>query len=71
MKKGYSKEKPPKKDAQSVKKGYKKDLGKKNVPGKTGFKAVAGKAAAEYGSKDAGARVAGAVLKKMKAAGKA
>lgn len=39
-----------------------KDFGKKNVPGKTGFKAVQDKAAAEYGSEEAGKRVAGAVF---------
>lgn len=43
-----------------------KDIGKKNVPGKSGFKAVAAKAAAEYGSKAAGERVAGAALAKMR-----
>ena len=36
----------------------------------TGFKAVAAKAAKEYGSKAAGERVAGAVRNKMKKAGK-
>lgn len=64
MKKGYSKVKP------AVKKGY-GDLGKKNIPGKTGFKAVASKAAAEYGSEKAGDKVAGAVLKNMRKSGKA
>lgn len=44
-----------------------KDMGKKNVPGKAGFKAVQNKAAAEYGSQAAGKRVAGAVFwKKFK-----
>ncbi len=43
------------------------DLGKPNVPGKTGFATVANKAAAEYGSKEAGDRVAGAVLAKLRA----
>jgi hypothetical protein len=47
-----------------------KDMGKKNVPGKTGFKTVASKAAKEYGSKEAGERVAGAVANKMRKAGK-
>ncbi len=46
-----------------------KDEGKHNNA-TTGFKAVAKKAAAEYGSKEAGERVAGAVRNKMKAAGK-
>lgn len=70
MKKGYAKD-DSKKSKKSIKKGYAKgDIGKKNVPGKTGFAAVAGKAAKEYGSKQAGARVAGAVLKKMRASGK-
>jgi len=46
-----------------------KDEGKHNNA-TTGFKAVAKKAAAEYGSKEAGQRVAGAVRNKMKAAGK-
>jgi len=43
-----------------------KDMGK---PGK-GFKKVEAKAAAEYGSKEAGKRVAGAVFQKMRKAGK-
>lgn len=47
-----------------------KDEGKHNNGTTTGFKAVAKKAAAEYGSKEAGERVAGAVRNKMKAAGK-
>ena len=47
------------------------DLGKKNNGRTTGFDVVAKKAAAEYGSKAAGERVAGAVLAKMRAAGKA
>lgn len=46
------------------------DMGKKNVPGKSGFAAVAGKAAKEYGSKEAGNRVAGAIANKMRKAGK-
>ena len=47
-----------------------RDLGKKNIPGKTGFKTVAAKAAKEYGSKAAGQRVAGAVFQNMRRAGK-
>lgn len=47
-----------------------KDMGKKNVPGKTGFKAVESKAAKEYGSKASGERVAGAIANKMRKAGK-
>lgn len=47
-----------------------KDVGKKNVPGKTGFKAVEAKAAKEYGSEEAGKKVAGAVFwKKAKTRG--
>lgn len=47
-----------------------KDVGKKNVPGKTGFKAVQDKAAKEYGSEAAGKKVAGAVFwKKAKTRG--
>jgi len=46
-----------------------RDEGKHNNA-KTGFKALADKAAKEYGSKAAGERVAGAVRNKMKAAGK-
>ena len=49
----------------------KHDLGKKNNGRTTGFNVVARKAAAEYGSKAAGERVAGAVLAKMRAKGKA
>jgi hypothetical protein len=41
------------------------DFGKKNVKGKTGFKNVENKAAKEYGSKEAGERVAGALFWKM------
>lgn len=47
-----------------------RDEGKHNNGTTTGFKTVAKKAAAEYGSKEAGERVAGAVRNKMKAAGK-
>jgi len=54
--------------ALATKKG---DVGKKNNGKTTGFNVVANKAAAEYGSEEAGERVAGAVLKKMKKAGKA
>lgn len=43
-----------------------KDLGKK---GKN-FKKIASKAAEEYGSKEAGDRVAGAIFQKMRRAGK-
>jgi hypothetical protein len=46
------------------------DLGKKNNGKTTGFNAVANKAAAEYGSKAAGERVAGAMFQKMKRAGR-
>jgi hypothetical protein len=46
------------------------DMGKKNVPGKTGFSTVANKAAKEYGSKEAGDRVAGAIANKMRKSGK-
>lgn len=46
------------------------DLGKPNVPGKTGFATVAAKGAAEYGSKEAGQKVAGAIFQKMKKSGK-
>lgn len=43
-----------------------KDMGK---PGK-GFAKVAAKAGAEYGSKEAGDKVAGSVFQKMRKAGK-
>lgn len=43
-----------------------KDIGK---PGKN-FAKIEASAAARYGSKEAGARVAGAVLKKLRAKGK-
>lgn len=46
------------------------DVGKRNNGKTTGFKAVAKKAAKEYGSAAAGKRVAGAVYQKMKAKGK-
>lgn len=46
------------------------DMGKKNIPGKSGFSTVANKAAKEYGSKEAGDRVAGAIANKMRKAGK-
>jgi hypothetical protein len=48
---------------------YERDEGKHNNGTTTGFKAVAKKAAKEYGSKAAGERVAGAVRNKMKKAG--
>lgn len=57
--------KPEQKSA-AVKKARKgADFGKKNVPGKTGFKAVEDKAAKETGSQAAGKRVAGAIFWKM------
>jgi hypothetical protein len=46
------------------------DMGKKNTPGKTGFKTVEAKAAKEYGSKEAGERVAGFVANRMRKSGK-
>ncbi len=42
------------------------DVGKHNNGTTTGFKAVERKADKEYGSKEAGERVAGAVYQKMK-----
>lgn len=54
--------------AKKARKGV--DMGKKNVPGKTGFKAVAAKAAAKYGSAAAGKKVAGAVFQNMRRSGK-
>lgn len=47
-----------------------KDEGKHNNGTTTGFKTVAKKAAAEYGSKEAGDKVAGAIHAKMAKAGK-
>lgn len=47
------------------------DYGKKNNGKTTGFGVVAKKAAAEYGSKAAGERVAGAVFAKMRSRGQA
>mgnify|MGYP003342930858 CR=1 FL=1 len=47
-----------------------KDMGKPNIPGKTGFQNVANKAAKEYGSADAGKKVAGAMFQKMRKSGK-
>jgi hypothetical protein len=38
------------------------DFGKKNVKGKTGFATVAAKASKEYGSKEAGEKVAAAAF---------
>lgn len=49
----------------------KHDFGKKNNGRTTGFSVVAKKAAAEYGSAEAGKRVAGAIFARMRAAGKA
>lgn len=43
------------------------DIGKKNNGTTTGFSAVANSAAKEYGSAAVGAKVAGAVLAKMRA----
>ncbi len=48
----------------------KKDFGKPNVPGKTGFATVAAKGAEEYGSKEAGQKLAGSVFAKMRKAKK-
>ena len=45
-----------------------KDMGKKNIKGKTGFDTVASKAAKEYVSEEAGEKVAGAVFQKMRKA---
>ena len=45
------------------------DMGKKNVPGKTGFSTVANKAAKTYGSVAAGRRVAAAAMQKMRSKG--
>lgn len=45
----------------------KRDFGKKNNGTTTGFNVVAKKAAAEYGSKAAGEKVAGAVAAKIRA----
>lgn len=45
------------------------DMGKKNVPGKTGFDTVANKAAKAYESAQAGKRVAGAAMQKMRSKG--
>lgn len=50
---------------------HKADYGKKNNGRTTGFSVVAAKAAAEYGSKEAGDKVAGAVFAKMRRSGKA
>ena len=47
-----------------------KDMGKKNVKGKSGFNTVEANAEKEYGSKEAGKRVAGAMFQKMRKAGK-
>lgn len=57
--------------SQAAKKAVKgQDMGKKNVPGKTGFGTVVAKAAKEYGSVAAGKRVAGAMFQKMRKGGK-
>lgn len=50
---------------------HKADYGKRNNGHTTGFNVVAKKAAAEYGSAEAGKRVAGAIFAKMRAEGKA
>lgn len=47
-----------------------KDIGKPNNSTNAGFNTVAAKAAKEYGSAAAGKRVAGAVLKNLRAKGK-
>ena len=57
MTKGYS--------AKNAAKG--KDLGKPNTSKNAGFANVAAKASKEYGSKEAGQRVAGAILAKLRA----
>jgi hypothetical protein len=57
-------------DMEDSEKLEEKDEGKHNNGTTTGFKAVAKNAAKEYGSKEAGERVAGAVRAKMAAAGK-
>lgn len=49
--------------AKQAKAGH--DFGKKNVKGKTGFQAVENKAAKEYGSKEAGKRIAASIFWKM------
>lgn len=46
------------------------DMGKKNIPRKTGFKTVAAKTAKKYGSLAAGKKVAGAVFQNMRKSGK-
>ncbi len=46
------------------------DMGKKNIPGKTGFDTVANKAAKTYGSEKAGKRVAGTIFQRMRSKGK-
>jgi len=42
------------------------DFGKKDIKGKTGFKAVEEKADKEYGSKKAGEKVAGSIFWKQR-----
>lgn len=49
----------------------KRDFGKRNNGHTTGFNVVAKKAAAEYGSAEAGKKVAGAIFNRMKEEGKA
>lgn len=57
--------------SQAAKKAVKGvDLGKPNVPGKTGFATVSANAAEKYGSKAAGDRVAASVMNKMRVKGK-
>lgn len=63
----------PRELAHKLKRGYSakdaaagKDLGKPNNSKNAGFATVAAKAAAEYGSKEAGERVAGAILNKLR-----
>lgn len=46
------------------------DLGKPNIPGKTGFKTVQNNALKQYGSESAAKKVAGAVFQRLKSKGK-
>lgn len=50
---------------------HKADYGKRNNGHTTGFNVVAKHAAAEYGSAEAGKKVAGAIFARMRAEGKA
>ena len=50
---------------------HKADYGKRNNGHTTGFNVVAKKAAAEYGSAEAGRKVAGAIFQRMRREGKA